>query len=203
MKNQNDRTIAILLFFTILVALWSNTQVHATDLVFRYKSPSFSGIGTSAHYLTIENQEFTRKAEIKSKRIAAEKAEESAKKNTNFNRFKDNFESRIYAEFSKQLADAMFGEACGTSYSSAGVAISPTAEVLENGASSNQPNATNNGTQTLTTAAGGGTSCNGTMTFNGTTMTYTKDLANDQVVLQIDGPDGNETITLPLNDFQF
>ena len=51
--------------------------------------------------------------------------------------------------------------------------------------------------------AGGGTSCNGTMTFNGTTMTYTKDLANDQVVLQIDGPDGNETITLPLNDFQF
>ena len=203
MKNQNDRTIAILLFFTILVALWSNTQVHATDLVFRYKSPSFSGIGTSAHYLTIENQEFTRKAEIKSKRIAAEKAEESAKKNTNFNRFKDNFESRIYAEFSKQLADAMFGEACGTSYSGAGVAISPTAEVLENGASSNQPNATNNGTQTLTTAAGGGTSCNGTMTFNGTTMTYTKDLANDQVVLQIDGPDGNETITLPLNDFQF
>jgi len=202
MKNLNNRTKAFLLSITIFLALWAHTQVHATDLVFRYKSPSFSGIGTSAHYLTIENQEFTRKAEIKSKRIAAEKAEESAKKNTNFNRFKDNFESRIYAEFSKQLADAMFGEACGTSYSGAGVAISPTAEVLENGASSNQPNDTSN-TQTLTTAAGGGTSCNGTMTFNGTTMTYTKDLANDQVVLQIDGPDGNETITLPLNDFQF
>jgi hypothetical protein len=197
MKNLNNRTNAFLLSITILVALWAHTQVHATDLVFRYKSPSFSGIGTSAHYLTIENQEFTRKAEIKSKKLAAEKAEESAKKNTNFNRFKDNFESRIYAEFSKQLADAMFGEACGTSYSSTGVAISPTAEVLENGAS------TTSDTQTLTSDAGGGTSCNGTMTFNGTTMTYTKDLANDQVVLQIDGPDGNETITLPLNDFQF
>jgi hypothetical protein len=197
MKNLNDRTIAVLLFLTVLIALWANAQVHAGDLVYRFQSPSFNGVGTSSHYLTIENQEFTRKAEIKSKKLAAERAEESAKKNTNFNRFKDNFESRIYAEFSKQLADAMFGEACGTSYSSTGVAISPTAEVLENGAS------TTSDTQTLTSDAGGGTSCNGTMTFNGTTMTYTKDLANDQVVLQIDGPDGNETITLPLNDFQF
>ena len=197
MKNLNNRTNAFLLSITILVALWAHTQVHATDLVFRYKSPSFSGIGTSAHYLTIENQEFTRKAEIKSKRIAEEKTREAAKKNTNFNKFLDNMESRIYAEFSKQLTDAMFGEACGTSYTAEGATVAPTAEVLENGAS------TTGDTQTLSAGAGGGTSCNGTMTFNGTTMTYTKDLANDQVVLQIDGPDGNETITLPLNDFQF
>ena len=66
MKNLNNRTKAFLLSITIFLALWAHTQVHATDLVFRYKSPSFSGIGTSAHYLTIENQEFTRKAEIKS-----------------------------------------------------------------------------------------------------------------------------------------
>ena len=197
MKNLNNRTKAFLLSITILVALWAHTQVHATDLVFRYKSPSFSGIGMSAHYLTIENQEFTRKAEIKSKRIAEEKTREAAKKNTNFNKFLDNMESRIYAEFSKQLTDAMFGEACGTSYTAEGATVAPTAEVMENSAS------TTTETQTLSAGAGGGTSCNGTMTFNGTTMTYTKDLANDQVVLQIDGPDGNETITLPLNDFQF
>ena len=91
----------------------------------------------------------------------------------------------------------MFGEACGTHYNDAGTAVAPTAEVMEGGAS------TTNDTQTLHADAGGGTSCSGTMTFNGTTMTYTKDLAADQVVLQIDGPDGNETITLPLNDFQF
>ena len=154
-------------------------------------------MGTSAHFLTIENQEFTRKAEIKAKKIAAEEKELSAKRNTNFRKFLDNFESRIYAEFSKQLADAMFGEACGTHYNDAGTAVAPTAEVMEGGAS------TTNDTQTLHADAGGGTSCSGTMTFNGTTMTYTKDLAADQVVLQIDGPDGNETITLPLNDFQF
>ena len=136
-------------------------------------------------------------AEIKSKIIAEEKTREAAKKNTNFRKFLDNMESRIYAEFSKQLTDAMFGEACGTSYTAEGATVAPTAEVMENGAS------TTNDTQTLSAGAGGGTSCNGTMTFNGTTMTYTKDLANDQVVLQIDGPDCNETITFPLNDFQF
>jgi len=33
--------------------------------VHKFKSPSFSGIGTSSHYLTIENQEFNRKMSIK------------------------------------------------------------------------------------------------------------------------------------------
>ena len=84
MKNLNDRTIAVLLFLTILIALWANAQVHAGDLVYRFNSPSFNGVGASSHYLTIENQEFTRKAEIESKRIAAEKAEESKRNNTNF-----------------------------------------------------------------------------------------------------------------------
>ncbi len=196
MNNLTSKIVGVLFLSTILV-LWWCKETTAGDLVHKFKSPSFSGVGTSAHFLTIENQEFTRKAEIKAKKIAAEEKELSAKRNTNFRKFLDNFESRIYAEFSKQLADAMFGEACGTHYNDAGTAVAPTAEVMEGGAS------TTNDTQTLHADAGGGTSCSGTMTFNGTTMTYTKDLAADQVVLQIDGPDGNETITLPLNDFQF
>ena len=184
MKDSLMSKIVGLLFFATILMLWWCKETTAGDLVHRFKSPSFNGVGTSAHFLTIENQEFTRKAEIKAKKLSAEKAAEAEKKNTNFNRFKDNFESRIYAEFSKQLADAMFGEACGTTYNSTtGAAIVPTAEVVDGG--------------------GSASNCTGTMTFNGTTMTYTKDVDNDQVVLQIDGPDGNETITLPLNDFQF
>jgi len=184
MKNLNDRTIAVLLFLTVLIALWANAQLHAGDLVYRFNSPSYNGVGTSSHYLTIENQEFTRKAEIKSKRISEEKAEESKRNNTNYKKFLDNFESRVYAEFSKQLADALFGEVCGTTYhETTGASVAPTAEVADGG--------------------GSASNCTGTMTFNGTTMTYTKDVDNDQVVLQIDGPDGNETITLPLNNFQF
>ena len=41
------------------------------------------------------------------------------------------------------------------------------------------------------------------MTFNGTTINFTKDNANDKVTLVIDGPDGNSTIEMPLNDFKF
>ena len=184
MKDSLMSKIVGLLFFATILMLWWCKETTAGDLVYKFQSPSLNGVGTSSHFLTIENQEFTRKAEIKAKKLSAEKAAEAEKKNTNFNRFKDNFESRIYAEFSKQLADAMFGEACGTTYNSTtGAAIVPTAEVVDGG--------------------GSASNCTGTMTFDGTTMTYTKDVENDQVVLQIDGPDGNETITLPLNDFQF
>jgi hypothetical protein len=197
MKDSLMSKIVGILFLCTILVLWWCRETTGGELVYRFKSPSFNGVGTSSHYLTIENQEFTRKAEIKSKRISEEKTREAAKKNTNFRKFLDNMESRIYAEFSKQLTDAMFGEACGTSYTAEGATVAPTAEVMENSAS------TTTETQTLHADAGGGTSCSGTMTFNGTTMTYTKDLANDEVVLQIDGPDGNETITLPLNDFQF
>ena len=40
-------------------------SVSADEMVHKFKSPSFSGIGTSAHYLTIENQQYTRKMTVK------------------------------------------------------------------------------------------------------------------------------------------
>ena len=155
--------------------------VHAGELRHNWKSPSFSGIGSSAHWLTIENQEFTRKAEVKSKRRSELAKLENDKKNTNYQKFLTNLESRIYAEFSKQLTDSMFGEACGTTYDGDGAAIAPTAEAVENGESN----------------------CTGTVTFNETTMMFVKDVSADEVRLTIEGPDGGQTITLPLNDFQF
>ena len=39
-------------------------SVSADEMVHQFKNPSFSGIGTSAHYLTIENQEFNRKEAV-------------------------------------------------------------------------------------------------------------------------------------------
>ena len=165
---------------TLLFLLISGDALGG-ELRHTWKSPSFSGIGASAHYLTIENQEFTRKAEIKSKKKSELAKIEIDKKNTNYQKFLTNLESRIYAEFSKQLTDSMFGEACGTTYGEDGGAIAPTAEASENG----------------------GETCTGNMTFNGTTITFVKDVGQDEVRLTIDGDDGASTITLPLNDFQF
>ena len=43
---------------------WASST--ADEIKFKFKNPSFSGVGTGAHYLTIENQEKGR-PEIKSK----------------------------------------------------------------------------------------------------------------------------------------
>ena len=85
------------------------TTATADEIVHDFKNPSFSGIGTSAHYLTIENQEKTRRDEIRDDIESALKAAERAEDNTTLAKFIRNLESRIYSQLSKQLVDNMFG----------------------------------------------------------------------------------------------
>lgn len=80
----------------------------ATPIVQEFKNPSFSGVGTGAHYLTIENQEHSRKKSIEDALEAARKAAEREAENTTLAKFIRNLESRIYAQFAKQLVDSMF-----------------------------------------------------------------------------------------------
>ena len=42
-----------------------NQALFADEMVHKFKSPSFNGQGVSAHYLTIENQETSRKDDAK------------------------------------------------------------------------------------------------------------------------------------------
>jgi len=79
-------------------------------MLFKFKSPSFSGNGTSAHYLTIENQEHSRDEKIKEEIQAYKEELVRDQNNTTLARFIRNLESRIYAELSRQLVDNMFGE---------------------------------------------------------------------------------------------
>jgi hypothetical protein len=65
-------------------------------------------VGTGSHYLTIENQETSRKNAIKDALEAARKAAEREAENTTLAKFIRNLESRIYAQLSKQLVDNMF-----------------------------------------------------------------------------------------------
>jgi hypothetical protein len=86
------------------------TSTVSAQLVHQFNSPSFNGQGYSNHVLTIEQLEATRrKAIADAQKAAQEKAERDAK-NTNLAKFLVNVESRIYAQLSKQLADAMFAE---------------------------------------------------------------------------------------------
>ena len=132
-------------------------ETYSSELVHNFKSPSFSGQGYSAHVMTIENQEFSRKKAIDDKRAADERQEQRDLANTNLSKFMKNVESRIYAQLSKQLVDSMFGEESGDS---------------------------------------------GTVTFEGTTISYVKDTEN--VALTILDANGSETIiTVPIGDFTF
>ena len=129
----------------------------AGNLTHQWKSPAFSGQGYSAHVLTIENQEFSRKQALKEKKDAAIRQAIRDAANTNLSKFMKNVESRIYAQLSKQLVDSMFGEDAGTS---------------------------------------------GTVTFEGTTISYTK--STDTVELTIVDANGSSTIiTVPVGDFTF
>jgi hypothetical protein len=86
----------------------------ASEMVFSFKNPTFSGVGWSAQVLTVENEEFTRKQAIKQQQEAAASAALAAAQNTNLQKFLNNLESRIYAQLSLQLSNAMFS---GTSTS--------------------------------------------------------------------------------------
>ena len=101
--------LCVLFFLLILTnPLWADT------ITFKFKNPSFSGINTSSHYLTIENQEFNRKEALKAEIKALQDEIERDKENTTLARFIRNLDSRIYAQLSRQLVENLFGETPST-----------------------------------------------------------------------------------------
>jgi hypothetical protein len=106
------RTAGFLLVFFFLVIL--SNPLWADTITFKFKNPSFSGINTSSHYLTIENQEFNRKEALKAEIKALQDEIERDKENTTLARFIRNLESRIYAQLSRQLVENLFGETPST-----------------------------------------------------------------------------------------
>jgi len=84
------------------------TTANASELVHKFGSPSFSGINQSAHYLTIDEQERTRKEKIyQDAQDALEEAEREAD-NTTLAKFLRNLESRIYSTLAKDISESLF-----------------------------------------------------------------------------------------------
>ena len=104
------------IIYTALFVCLISTAV-ASEQVFQFKNPSFSGQGYSNHVLSIEQLQFTRKKEAQEKAASeAAKAKREAE-STTLAKFLNNVESRIYAQLSKQLVDNMFtddGDTSGT-----------------------------------------------------------------------------------------
>lgn len=89
--------------------IFYNSAISAAPVAdFTFKSPAFSGIGYSSHVQTVENQETSRRKVIQDKIEAELTKKATLTKNNNIQKFLNNLESRIYAQISQNLADAMF-----------------------------------------------------------------------------------------------
>ena len=106
MKDKIEISLLMAIFMISILAI--SNPLDAAPITHKFKNPSFSGVGTGAHYLTIENQEHSRKKAIKDAMEAARKAAEREADNTTMAKFIRNLESRIYAQLSKQLVESMF-----------------------------------------------------------------------------------------------
>jgi len=113
-KKKQLRTIIFFILLSLCLVLFSNFLV-SDEMLFKFKSPSFSGINTSQHFLTIENQQFSRKQALEDKKQTLLDEAERDANNTTLARFIRNLESRVYARLSSQLVDSLFGENAQTS----------------------------------------------------------------------------------------
>jgi len=100
---------------SLLLLLLLSSPLQASEIVYQFKNPSFSGVNTGAHWLTIENQETTRRKAISDKIEADLKAAALEEKNSILNRFMNNLQSRIYSQLAQQLTNNLFGEMGGES----------------------------------------------------------------------------------------
>ena len=100
---------------TTLLVLLISSPATASEIQFQYKSPSFSGIGYSAHVLTIDNLEASRRQKLADDKKAQAAAEAAAAKNTNLAKFLNNLESRVYATLSQKIAEQLFSDNGNTS----------------------------------------------------------------------------------------
>ena len=109
MNKKFNTLITIGLLFNIV-----SFNVKASPIIHEFKNPSFSGIGASAHYLTIDEQETKRRDEL-AERIQSELEEIQRKiDNSTLNKFLNNLQSRIFSNLSRDISDMLFSEDGGT-----------------------------------------------------------------------------------------
>ena len=92
-----------------LLLLFSSSAL-ADELKFRFKSPSFNGVGYSAHKINLENISAARRKIIKDEIKSLEIQANLAAQRTPLNVFMTNLQSRIYSELSKQVTEQLFAD---------------------------------------------------------------------------------------------
>ena len=112
MIRMGKKEIRILVYIglAIFLGLWWVDTVWGSPYVFQFHSPSFSGVGQSSHYLTIENLEKSRKQALIDKAEAEERRLDNELRNSAIEVFRRNLESMFYTSLAGQIIDNIFGE---------------------------------------------------------------------------------------------
>ena len=94
----------------IILCLLLPLTLLGSELVFKFKSPTFTGIGYSAHKLTLEQISFNRKKAIEDEIESAELQAKLADDRSAVNTFLSSLQARIYSELAKQVTEQLFAD---------------------------------------------------------------------------------------------
>ena len=108
--GKKEIRILVYLGVAVFLGAWWVDTVYGSPLTFQFHSPSFSGVGTSSHYLTIENLEKSRKQSLIDKAESEERRLDNELKNSAIEVFRRNLESMFYTSLASQIIDNVFGE---------------------------------------------------------------------------------------------
>ena len=108
--GKKEIRILVYLGLAVFLGAWWVDTVYGSPIVFQFHSPSFSGVGQSSHYLTIENLEKSRKQALIDKAEAEERRLDNELRNSAIEVFRRNLERMFYTSLAGQIVDNIFGE---------------------------------------------------------------------------------------------
>ena len=111
MNKRNKIIVGVALVIMLYGVVWAflrSDPAEASPIVFNFNSPSFSGVGQSSHYLTIENLEKSRRDAITAKAESEERRLQNELNNTAIEIFRKNLETLFYSTLATQIIDNIF-----------------------------------------------------------------------------------------------
>jgi|TARA_R110000803_G_scaffold144664_1_gene210474 hypothetical protein len=106
--KQVEDLFLIVMGITGVVLILYSAFVSSSTITQEFKNPSFNGVATSAHYLTIDEQETKRRDELAEKVQTALEEVQREIENSTLNKFLSNLQSRIFSNLSRDISDMLF-----------------------------------------------------------------------------------------------
>ena len=114
MNREKQKILLLVCILGLANILLISSTLHSETLVQEFKNPSFSGIGTSAAWLTQDEQQFSRnKDQIEKLENALEDAIRE-EENSTLNKFIRSLQSRVLSRMAQDITASLFDDTGGT-----------------------------------------------------------------------------------------